>query len=191
MWLSSENLATISDAECRTPERDIVAVEHIVWASLEDDTAVIEVAYQPSNIVEDDADAWHCGAEDKPDWATSALSEVEKADAVRGIPEGLSGRRVRDQTLIIEVELDGDGVAHIVDEGDDAIILRERLDEGDAARAGTDIEGTLVVESLDMWRGGISRSGGETGGYYNSNHEPSDEDLGNTVGKHFGLLCFY
>jgi hypothetical protein len=125
-----------------------------VRRGLEDHRLGGGVAQQSPDVVEDDADTRYRRAEVQPDRAVGARDEVDEAGAVAGDPDGLAGVRVGDDALVVEVELGADGVARLVEEGDDAIGPRESLDEGDAAGAGADLEGALVLERLDLRRGG-------------------------------------
>src|SRR5215216_5492506 len=96
----------VSGAEGGAEEGDVVAVEHVVRAGLEDNAAVVEVAHQPADVVEDDADAWHHGAVVQPDGPAGARDEVEEADAVGGILDAPAGGEVGDHTLVVELDLD-------------------------------------------------------------------------------------
>jgi hypothetical protein len=137
----------VSGAEGRAEERDLISVEHIVRARLEEDGAGFDVAHQPPDIMEDDAETGHRGAVVQPDIAAGALDGVDEDGGVGMILDGLASFGVGDHGLVVDVDLDADGVARLVEERDKANVLRARREESDAARAGADFEGPLVDPS--------------------------------------------
>ena len=104
-------------------------------ASLEEDGAGFDVAHQLPDIMEDNAETGHRGAVEQPDIDSGILDGVDEDGTVGVIPNGLASFGVGDHGHIFDVDLDADGVASLVEERDQANVLRVRSEESDAAGA--------------------------------------------------------